>query len=239
MYSVLIFDDNRNHILEIEKYLESYSRIDELKIDKAASFDELDERLKEGYPDILISDIVFDGENKNGIEMVKERFTTHHTKVIFVTGYIEYCTRVYETEHLYFLTKPLKADDLYKAMDKALSAAEKDAEAVKNKYIDVKEMGKYSRILISDIIYAESMARKMIIHLNNENIETYMTVSEFMGMADNSFTVCHKSFIVNMDHITKLHQKEILMDNGSIIPVSQKKWTKTKDTYLNYIASDI
>lgn len=37
-----------------------------------------------------------------------------------MTGYVEYATPVYETPHVYFLLKPVQAEQLYAALGKAL-----------------------------------------------------------------------------------------------------------------------
>ena len=49
--------------------------------------------------------------------------TGSKTQVIYATGYIEYCTPVYETQHVYFLVKPVRQSTL----DDALNMDARDA----------------------------------------------------------------------------------------------------------------
>lgn len=57
-------------------------------------------------PNIALLDIQLGQDN--GISLAKQLFPSpSQTQVIFITGYIEYCSDVYETEHIYFLLKPL------------------------------------------------------------------------------------------------------------------------------------
>ena len=57
-------------------------------------------------PQILIMDIKFDGED--GISAVKRMQKKYHLmKVIYLTGYIDYARDIFETEVIYFLTKPV------------------------------------------------------------------------------------------------------------------------------------
>ena len=57
-------------------------------------------------PNIALLDIQLGQDN--GISLAKQLFPSpSQTQVIFITGYVEYCSDVYETEHIYFLLKPL------------------------------------------------------------------------------------------------------------------------------------
>lgn len=66
-------------------------------------------------PDIVLMDVLLGKEN--GIDLAKEMFPrTSGVAVIFVTGYIEYCTDVYEADHIFFLLKPIDAEQLRRAL---------------------------------------------------------------------------------------------------------------------------
>ena len=52
------------------------------------------------------------------------------TQVIYITGYpLQFCTMVYQTEHIYFLTKPLRQQELFDALDKAMAKLSERAES--------------------------------------------------------------------------------------------------------------
>ena len=77
-----------------------------------------------GPVDICLMDVRMDddaGRFSDGIEAVSRLFPEGcGTQVIYVTGYVEYATPVYETPHVYFLLKPVQAEQLYAALGKAL-----------------------------------------------------------------------------------------------------------------------
>lgn len=57
---------------------------------------------------------------ESGIELVKRLAPeTAGVQVIYVTGYVEYCTKVYETEHISFLLKPVDRVELLQAVTRA------------------------------------------------------------------------------------------------------------------------
>ena len=90
-------------------------------ISVCSSAESLREEAVRKAPDIVLMDILL-GED-NGIELAKEVFPRERgAAVIFISGYAEYCTDVYEAEHVYFLLKPIRSEQLRNAIEKALAA---------------------------------------------------------------------------------------------------------------------
>ena len=83
------------------------------------SVDRLERTLEKAPPpDVVLMDIEL-GQNLCGIDVVKRLFPADSgVQVIYITGYMEYCTRVYETEHVSFLVKPVRAEELKAALDR-------------------------------------------------------------------------------------------------------------------------
>ena len=72
-------------------------------------------------PSVVLMDIEL-GAGVCGIDVVKRLFPAGSgVQVIYITGYIEYCTKVYETEHISFLVKPVLEQELKAALDRALN----------------------------------------------------------------------------------------------------------------------
>ena len=68
--------------------------------------------------DVAILDIMLG--NDNGIELAKRlREIRPETQVIFLSGHEDYFIQVYDVEHIYFLKKPVKEEDLRKAVELA------------------------------------------------------------------------------------------------------------------------
>ena len=95
------------------------------EVHEMASRAELEYFVSEGHAvDILITDINLGTDAADGISMVRDLFPAgSKTQAIYATGYIEYCTPVYETQHVYFLVKPVRQS----AFDDALNLDARDA----------------------------------------------------------------------------------------------------------------
>lgn len=167
------------------------------------------------------------------------------TQVIYVTGYIEYCTPVYETPHIYFLAKPVKQRYLNDALEKALGnlseiASRNDpAQASTSPYVVLQVRGRSVVVECDDVEYLESERRKVRFHTEDEVVESYCTLAEAAELLPDTFLQCHKSFIVNMDKVVEIGKDGILMRSGDVVPVSQKRRREVKEALLNYLKASV
>lgn len=185
-------------------------------------------------PDIAFLDIQL--EDANGIQLSKSLFPKgNSTQVIFVSGYIEYCSSVYETEHIYFLLKPVQEADFQRALEKAILCLE----TLPEKYLMIQTKTKIQRISFSSIRYIESQARKIVICCRNETVEYYSTLGSLLSQLPRNFVHCHKSFCVNMDFVAQMEPNQFLMDEQDTVPISQAKKTVTRQKFLEYLSRHI
>lgn len=108
-FHLLALEDNEEYQKVLRSMLSKYpgrSRLDVDIISGVITFEALmasDDRI-----DIFITDIDLGEGNPSGIELVRRYFPAGSpTKVIYISGHVEFCTSVYQTEHTYFLLKPI------------------------------------------------------------------------------------------------------------------------------------
>lgn len=124
-YTVCIVEDSAECAAALIDRVVASPFSEGLVIHEMASRAELESFVSEGRAiDILITDINLGTDAADGISMVRDLFPVgSKTQVIYATGYIEYCTPVYETQHVYFLVKPVRQS----ALDDALNMDARDA----------------------------------------------------------------------------------------------------------------
>ena len=99
-------------------------------------------------------------------------------------------------------------------------------------------------INLEEIRYIESTNRRIDVHLCNDEIITSTTIrTKFLetipfNLAENSFLLCHNSFIVNMNKIKGIKDVEFIMDNGETVPISKRMLKEVKEQYINYLVGD-
>lgn len=225
--TIYICDDEKTILDAIKTIL---IKLDENSIIK--TFDntkELQEALNEEKVDILFMDIKL--KDTNGIDFIRHNEKIlKNTKIIYITGYLEYVEDIFETNPIYFLQKPLNEEKIKKAFQKAHNQIIND-----NKSITISVGRTKVKIKISDIFYIESCARTLNIYLENQIYTTYEKLSMFEDALTSNFLRIHKSFLVNMDKISKYQNKSIVLENNKILNISRSYSKNCRETILEYL----
>ena len=84
------------------------------------------------------------------------------------------------------------------------------------RFIQIKNKQGNYRITLGDILYAESDARVINVHLKDGNsILYYDKLDNFQELCgDARFVRCHKSYLVNLDHVHAIVNNDITMNTG-------------------------
>ena len=234
MYQLLIVEDNEDHARILQDMVGRCPCGGEFSVDRAFGIESLEARCADGEaPDVLLMDIELGPDQPNGIEAVRRLFPAGcKTQVIYVSGYVEYCTPVYRTEHVYFLAKPVAQVDF----DDALAKAFANLEEKRASLLPVRTNGSVVLVSPGAIGYVESDRRKVRIHMGSKVLETYATLSGMEAALPASFVRCHKSFLVNMDHIAEFRKDCIALHSGETVPMSQTMRKPTKESFLKHLA---
>lgn len=89
----------------------------------------------------------------------------------------------------------------------------------------------------ADILYIESRAKKVEIHLLDaaESIEIYATMEELKERLGEDFYRCHRAYLVNMAHIAGYGNDSITIMNGNQVPMAKKRRKAFAEAYQNYL----
>lgn len=234
MYDVVILDDDSaQRDIELRAVAACPGADGLFRVKAMGDIDEFERYVSEGNNvDILVTDIVFGGE-ENAIDVVARLSSQGFAmQVIYVTGYIDYCTSVYRTRHAYFLTKPFDQRDFDSAISRCLDNL---ADEEKSRPLVLTSQGRVVCVFPDDIDYIESDRRKVIVHAGERVVESYASLSEIAEKVPVSFVRCHKSYLVNMDRIAELVGGEAVMRSGARVPVSQRYRRAMRDKFVGYL----
>lgn len=232
MINILVFDDDRVQCNLIGELVQRCCP-KECRIITMCSSVDLMNYVEDGKKiDILVSDIFLAGETVNGIDLVQKVLQYNgDTQIIYISGFMDYCVKVYETEHVYFLTKPVDENTLKIALEKAVARLEERNGHV----LLIKNAGEIIRIHLNDIYYIESDRRKVKVVCRMGEYVTYDKLANIALQVGVDFVQCHKSWLVNMRYIKELKQEGILLENDMQIMVSQKRYKETRERFLDYL----
>ncbi len=234
MANLIILEDDSEYRELLRRMVADSPFGERLSVDAVQSVTALESLIDAGRRiDIIMMDIALGSTSPNGIEVVRRLFPAgSETQVIYVSGYVEFCTPVYQTEHVYFLLKPVKQHELDAALRKSLSRLN----ASDSEPIALRHGSTVTLVPAAEIEYVESDRRKVRVHTTTGKvIEIYATLSEMTAMLPDDFAQCHKSFIVNMALVDELSATLIRMRSGAEIPVSQRQRKAIRQTFFRYV----
>lgn len=171
------------------------------------------EEIQELKPDIALLDIKVDG-TETGIWLGNQL----DIPIIYLTAYNDANTIKYAiySKPVSYLVKPFNNDQLYIAMQLAIDKIKSNTQIV------VKERDKNTIVLNKDILFAKKEDQYLKLFLADCEKLIRSSVNEFLELINSSdFLQVHRSYIVNMNHITTFTSKEITINNYKI-PVSKK-----------------
>lgn len=222
MTKIGICDDNAEYLKLLTDKTKRYflSKGENVKINCFFDAQSLIRNLEKNEYDLLLLDIELNNSDENGIELAKKINYFHpNCFIIFVSSHSEYFLDVYDANHIYFVVK----NEIDISLNKALSIfTAKMSQSLFGESIMVKFRNESTLVPFSKIIFLESLLRKIRFHLNDKELFSYASFDEILlQLNKEDFVQCHRSFIVNLRHIDKIVKNEIIMVDGSIIPIGR------------------
>lgn len=232
----VIVDDEQHNIEHLQAMLEEqfpYLHIVATARTVSAAY----QAIQLHHPDLLFLDIQMAGET--GFDLLK-KFTTIDFEIIFVTAYDQYGIQAIKFSALDYLLKPVKADELQQAINKAktrIGTRQKDDNfnnLLQFLQTNKKDQQKIALPLQNEIRYVpvgsicRCEASDNYTHLyfdNGEHLVVSKTLKEFaLLLKSHDFVRTHQSHLVNL-HFVKSYLKEdgglLLLKDKTKIPISR------------------
>ena len=156
------------------------------------------------------------------------------TKIIYVTGHVERFNQQVFLQRANlsgFLTKPVDIELLSANLRKVAD----DLPFQEQPSLVLRNQGATVSIPFREIVFVECQRHVVHVHTNGETISTYERLKSIMGALPPNFYQCHKSYIVNMSHISRIQSGDIFLKDGRLVPVSRARYNDTKEAYHTYV----
>lgn len=229
-----ICDDEWEGIQQLRQYIEQTDFSKDMDI-REYTPSELLFDLGEDFFDceIILMDIYYDGMDFNGIHVASQINQSYPLcKVIFVSNYVEYAESVYDTNHIFFIRKEHARQLLGKALHKAI-------QAIKEKNTDILALRSEGRRIFlqsKEILYvSREVQRYILVHTQNGKYKSMMSLNELSKMTDELGIIrIHGSFLVNLAHIEQYLPDQVVLSDGTILPIGRTYASRFKKRYLSF-----
>ncbi|MDD4432011.1 MAG: LytTR family DNA-binding domain-containing protein [Bacteroidales bacterium] len=169
-----------------------------------------------------------------GMSAAKEiRQFDQDVKIIFMTSSPEFAVDSYSVGAFYYLLKPVRKEMLFLLLDKVIS----ESEIKPGDSFLIKSKTGLTRIYLSRLEFAEVIGRTLIYHLNDGSvIEAVGSMNELEKelLSRPCFIKTHRSYIINMEQIDTICQREVRMQSRAVVPMSKANSNIVKSAYITF-----
>lgn len=229
MFEIIICDDeiiDRKLVRAmVEKYM-AENHVDS-RITEFSSADEF-MSAPARRPDVIFLDIYMEG--MDGVELAhKIREQNKESQIVFITSSNEFASDAFEVEALSYLRKPVNESKLREVLDRVMQRM------IHTRFIDVNSERSSVRIYLSDIVYIETLGRRLAIHTDNDSVMTYMSLAKIIDeLPETEFVRTSRFEVASLSHIELISGKEIKMSDGKMLQISQNFVDELTARYEDY-----
>lgn len=231
MYNIGICDDGKNICASLEEIVLSYAEKNKRRMDVQVWYtgEELCTYLERGGKlDILFLDIEL--FQLSGIEVghfIRNKMEDRGMQIIYISGEPSHAQRLFKSQPMDFLVKPITRQQIEDSLDLAVKLLEKNMEK-----FEFQSGRDYYYIPYAEIIYFESIGRKIKIAVAGAEKEFYGTIRELEKRLPQEFFTIHQSFVINKTHVLRYTYEMVEMDDGAMLSISKAYRKQVRERLL-------
>ncbi len=215
---ILICDDEQKFVDDLKFHIERYMQTHLINAEITTTVSPEEILKSDSVYDLAFLDIQMPGVD--GITLGKELKNRNSKLILFyVTAYSDYLDEAMDLQIFRYFYKPFDDKRLYASLDRAM-------EYLDESYVDIiVEGGKESvKIPVDDIVYVRRENRKITVFTVDKEYVCKSGFDEILSKLPNTFFyLVHKSFLVNIHHITKYSYTEIYVGDTRISVATRKQ----------------
>ena len=179
--------------------------------------------------DVFIFDIKLQ-TSLSGLQIAESiRKNNKNCYFIFTTAYPEYCRLAYKYKTFDFLSKPITTERLEETITRLFD----DISGVSKKFIRLDS--KNTIIDENEVKYIKRDGMKVVFHTDSRDYEVYNSFSKLQEKLPDNFVRCHKSFIANINNVTKVEPlSNMVYFNDSSCDIGPKYKTNFMEVLSHY-----
>ena len=229
MYRIAVCDDEKMLREEVKKLILEWDSTLEVELYSSG------EELLDNYRACQVIFLDIDMGGMNGIEAGKRiRQMDREVKIIYLTAYRDYVAGAFEVHAFQYMVKPVNREKLFLILEEIFLYVRRTEEKHILDFHTVKGMV----CLPTEEIYYFAYENRRVLMVTGE--ESYYLADRIGNvlkrMAEFGFSMPHQSFVVNLFHVKNIRGQEILLDDGTLLPLSQKKQKTFKQEMTDYLS---
>lgn len=235
---IAICDDDSVCREEVTRLVREYMQQSVRSIDLSVyenGTDLLEDARHTGGFDIYILDILM--PLLDGIELGMDlRKLDPDSKIFYLTSSPDFAFRAIKAKVWEYLLKPVNKEALFSSLDEAFAVLTEKRE----KGMVVKTAQSSIRLTFDTILYAELNQKIIHYHLTNgkviesTSIRTKFSEAIQEMLRDSRFFMCSSSMVINLYHISAIHNESLTFQNGKVIYLSRQVIRELRSVWVDF-----
>lgn len=225
---ICIYEDSQDDLEQLLYCINNYFKKKDISYNISICKNRKELIDKAQYCDLLFIDVELGKDN--GIDIGMElRKKNYDCRIIITTHYSKYAIDGYKIRADRYFVKPIHQ----KEFDVEMGAI---IEYYFRKYLGFTDERIFrNKLYFNEILYVEYKERKSVIHLlNQKEIETIYPLKYWIEKLNQySFSQSHKSFIINLYHVSGFTKQDVILINDELIPLSRNYKKSFYEAYEN------
>ena len=195
-----------------------------------SSAEELSRAMVSGeHFDLLCLDIVMEG--RSGMELAREvREYDDQVSILFVTGSEDHLREGYSVRPIQYLFKPIRREERERAVETDLRLYHPP------RNLTLRSGGRAVVIPLSEIVYFESRNHALEVWTRDGVQNFWLSLSDVEKLLPpGRFCRSHVSYLVNLDYVEQVGRKEVLLSNGTRIPISRANYETFQERLIRFL----
>ena len=170
----------------------------------------------------------------NGITLAEElRELSEEVSIVFLTGHVEYAIKGYEVNALRYLTKPADEQKIRAVIDHVLQKMENE------KQLWIKTDEGDMRLRLKEILFIESQNQNVVINTASDSYSVRGNMSDYEErLTPEGFFRIHRGYLVALSKVQRISGKELVMEDGTVLPVSRSKEAKLREALFSFVSKE-
>lgn len=216
----------------LQKHFKEHSYISEIHMFQQGT--SLLKQFSPGAFDVVFLDIYLD--EVSGMEIAKQmRKEDPHFALVFITNSRDHALEAYAQRACAYVAKPIDQQQMDIVFQQCAHVFRKSAT-----FIEIMSDRRLIKLPLAKILYLEVYDKEVHCHTSADIIKTSTPLSELEKAIERAmpktFLRCHRSYLINLNHVSHLDQQGIAMRNGDLIPMPQRARTKLREIYGQFLS---
>lgn len=230
---IAIVEDDIHFAETAEKAIKDFfaARKEAAEIRLLGCTDLLDEMSGQRSYDLYLLDVEMPG--MNGMELAERiRFRDRNARIVFLTSYEKYALQGIRIGVYYYILKDSYQEELCLILERIC----REEEERREDYYVILTKRYGSRVRMDNILYLTKEKKYTFFQCLNGAMYSERDSMEnvFRRLPEKRFMMINKGIAVNMKHVVQFAKLEVVMRDGTVLPVSRQLGPSVRDKLADY-----